>query len=67
MSHGLPPRPLPPEEDLAAVVAAAELFVREADAQRLRDAGVAAVYTPKNFSLEVIMGDLLAMVEATAD
>ena len=29
MSHGLSPRPLPPEEDLAAVVAAAELFVRE--------------------------------------
>ena len=42
-------------------------IVPEADAQRLRDAGVAAVYTPKNFSLEAIMGDLLAMVEATAD
>ncbi len=39
-------------------------IVPEADAQRLREAGVAAVYTPKDYSLEAIMGDLLAMVEA---
>ncbi len=38
-------------------------IVPEADAQRLREAGVAAVYTPKDYSLEAIMGDLLAMVE----
>ena len=41
-------------------------IVPEADAQRLREAGVAAVYTPKDFSLEAIMSDLLAMVEATS-
>ena len=42
-------------------------IVPEADAQRLREAGVAAVYTPKDFSLEAIMGDLLAMVETSSD
>ncbi len=42
-------------------------IVPETDAQRLREAGVAAVYTPKDFSLEAIMGDLLEIVESTAD
>ncbi len=41
-------------------------IVPEADAARLRDAGVAAVYTPKDFSLEAIMGDLLTIVEANS-
>ncbi len=39
-------------------------IVPEADAERLRTAGVAAVYTPKDFSLAAIMSDLLALVEA---
>jgi (2R)-ethylmalonyl-CoA mutase len=39
--------------------------VPEADAITLRAAGVAAVYTPKDFSLAAIMSDLLDLVEAT--
>ncbi|MGH9019496.1 MAG: methylmalonyl-CoA mutase family protein [Acidimicrobiales bacterium] len=39
-------------------------IVSESDAQRLRDEGVAAVYTPKDFSLTQIVGELLALVEA---
>ncbi len=39
-------------------------IVPEADATRLRAAGVAAVYTPKDFALEAIMSDLLDLVEA---
>jgi (2R)-ethylmalonyl-CoA mutase len=40
-------------------------IVPEADAITLRAAGVAAVYTPKDFSLAAIMSDLLDLVEAT--
>ena len=36
------------------------------DAKRLLDLGVARVYTPKDFSLAAIMGDLLSMVEAAS-
>ncbi len=36
------------------------------DAQYLREHGVAAVYTPKDFSLGAIMSDLLGMVEAVS-
>jgi len=39
-------------------------IVPDDDASTLRAAGVAAVYTPKDFSLAAIMGDLLEMVEA---
>jgi (2R)-ethylmalonyl-CoA mutase len=39
-------------------------IVPEADAVTLRAAGVAAVYTPKDFSLAAIMSDLLGLVEA---
>jgi ethylmalonyl-CoA mutase len=37
------------------------------DAQMLKDAGVAGVYTPKDFELNRIMSDLVRIVEDTAD
>jgi ethylmalonyl-CoA mutase len=36
------------------------------DAQFLREHGVTAVYTPKDFSLAAIMSDLIGMVEAVS-
>ena len=39
-------------------------IVPDDDARALKDAGVAAVYTPKDFALASIMDDLLAMVES---
>jgi (2R)-ethylmalonyl-CoA mutase len=36
------------------------------DARELREAGVAAVYTPKDFELNRIMGDVVRIVEASA-
>ncbi len=38
-------------------------IVPDDDAQALRDAGVSAVYTPKDYSLGAIMSDLLEFVE----
>ena len=38
-------------------------IIPEADAQRLRGAGVAAVYTPKDFELDHIMRDLVDLVD----
>ena len=38
-------------------------IVPDEDAVHLRELGVAAVYTPKDFSLSSIMSDLLALVE----
>jgi (2R)-ethylmalonyl-CoA mutase len=40
-------------------------IVPNADALTLLAGGVAAVYTPKDFSLSAIMSDLLGLVEAT--
>jgi len=37
-------------------------IIPEADAGPLRDAGVAAVYTPKDFDINKIMGDVVALV-----
>jgi len=37
------------------------------DAQALKDAGVAGVYTPKDFALNRIMADLVHIVESAAD
>ena len=37
-------------------------IIPEADAERLRAEGVAAVYTPKDFELDHIMGDLIELV-----
>jgi (2R)-ethylmalonyl-CoA mutase len=39
-------------------------IVPESDAQALREAGVSAVYTPKDYSLGAIMSDLLEFVES---
>jgi (2R)-ethylmalonyl-CoA mutase len=41
-------------------------IVPDEDAQFLRDHGVAAVYTPKDFSLGAIMSDLLGLVETVS-
>ena len=40
-------------------------IIPEADVQPLKAAGVAAVYTPKDFDLTRIMGDIVALVAAT--
>ena len=37
-------------------------IIPEADAERLRQEGVAAVYTPKDFELDHIMSDLIDLV-----
>jgi ethylmalonyl-CoA mutase len=37
------------------------------DARALKDAGVAGVYTPKDFALNRIMADLVHIVESAAD
>jgi (2R)-ethylmalonyl-CoA mutase len=37
-------------------------IIPEQDVQALRDAGVAAVYTPKDFDINRIMGDIVALV-----
>ncbi|MDX6682217.1 MAG: ethylmalonyl-CoA mutase, partial [Solirubrobacteraceae bacterium] len=39
-------------------------IIPEADVAPLRSAGVAAVYTPKDFDLNVIMRDVVALVAA---
>jgi (2R)-ethylmalonyl-CoA mutase len=38
-------------------------IIPDADAERLRREGVAAVYTPKDFELDQIMGDLIDLVD----
>jgi len=38
-------------------------IVPDQDAAHLKQIGVAAVYTPKDFSLSTIMSDMLALVE----
>jgi (2R)-ethylmalonyl-CoA mutase len=42
-------------------------IVPEADVEALRGAGVAAVYTPKDFDLTAIMRDVVALVARTAE
>jgi (2R)-ethylmalonyl-CoA mutase len=39
-------------------------IIPEADVGRCKAAGVAAVYTPKDFDLNRIMGDIVALVAA---
>ncbi len=46
--------------DLPVVVGG---IIPDEDAARLRDMGVARVYTPKDFELNAIMGDLVGLVE----
>lgn len=38
-------------------------IIPEADAERLRQEGIAAVYTPKDFELDNIMSDLIDLVD----
>jgi ethylmalonyl-CoA mutase len=39
-------------------------IIPDEDRQRLLDQGVAAVYTPKDFELSRIMGELASLVES---
>jgi ethylmalonyl-CoA mutase len=41
-------------------------IIPEADAERLRGMGVARVYTPKDFELNRIMFDIVALADPTA-
>ncbi len=41
-------------------------IVPDSDAAALKELGVAAIYTPKDFSMAAIMGDLLGMVETAS-
>ena len=41
-------------------------IIPNADVQPLKDAGVAAVYTPKDFDLGAIMRDIVELVAANA-
>jgi len=64
---GIPVRiywpPIPAHDDLPVVVGG---IIPEADAVRLRAMGVAAVYTPKDFELNRIMMDIVALVDRQA-
>ena len=51
------------EAGLGDVPVVAGGIIPEADAERLRAAGVAAVYTPKDFELDTIMSDLIDLVD----
>ena len=41
-------------------------IVPDEDADTLRQLGVAAIYTPKDFSLSLIMSDMLGLVESSS-
>jgi (2R)-ethylmalonyl-CoA mutase len=55
------------EAGLADVPIVVGGIIPEADAKRLEQAGIARVYTPKNFELNAIMDDLVALVAKTAE
>ena len=42
-------------------------IIPDNDTLVLKQLGVAAVYTPKDFDLNRIMGDLVGLIEKTAD
>jgi len=42
-------------------------IIPKEDASALKEAGVAAVYTPKDFELNRIMADLVRIVEGAAE
>jgi ethylmalonyl-CoA mutase len=54
------------EAGLAHVPIVVGGIIPESDAQRLREAGVARVYTPKDFELNAIMDDLVRLVAERA-
>ena len=67
---------LPLIEDLMARIRAAGLdhvpvivggIIPDEDAARLRAMGVARVYTPKDFQLNAIMMDIVALVEPSVE
>ncbi len=51
------------DEGLASVPLVVGGIIPPADEKLLRDEGVAAVYTPKNFDLNAIMTDLAGIIE----
>jgi len=51
---------------LANVPVVAGGIIPEDDIHILKQLGVAAVYTPKDFDLNRIMGDLIGLIEKTA-
>jgi (2R)-ethylmalonyl-CoA mutase len=51
------------EAGLGDVPVVAGGIIPEADAERLRNEGIAAVYTPKDFELDHIMSDLIDLVD----
>jgi (2R)-ethylmalonyl-CoA mutase len=51
------------EAGLGDIPVVAGGIIPEVDAERLRRAGVAAVYTPKDFELDNIMSDLIDLVD----
>jgi len=51
------------EAGLGDVPVVAGGIIPEADAERLRAQGIAAVYTPKDFELDQIMSDLIDLVD----
>ena len=42
-------------------------IIPAADAERLREAGVAGVYTPKDFDINRIMGEIVELVAERAE
>jgi (2R)-ethylmalonyl-CoA mutase len=54
------------EAGLGAVPVVVGGIIPPQDAETLKEAGVAEVYTPKDFELNRIMSDLCRIVEATA-
>ncbi|WP_454714105.1 methylmalonyl-CoA mutase family protein [Caulobacter segnis] len=53
-------------EDLGHIPVVAGGIIPEADALVLKQMGVARIYTPKDFRITEIMGDVVRLVEATA-
>ena len=54
------------DADLAHIPVIAGGIIPEDDAKRLREIGVAAVYTPKDFELNRIMSDIITLVDPRA-
>ena len=51
------------EAGLSHIPVIAGGIIPEDDAEKLREMGVAAVYTPKDFELNKIMGDIITLVD----
>jgi len=55
------PTPAPAQEAVRPAAVAGQFY--PADAERLRGAGVRRVYTPKDFDLTGIMGEIVGLVD----